>query len=108
MELNHVVDEATERAVIGGIIVNPKCYNLVLPYIPESKVFYHTNTRQLWNLLSKMSREGQHIDNITVCSSLNSEDMKMGVSKSFVVDCSSSACLETMTEVYAQKIYEKY
>ena len=69
MELNHVVDEATERAVVGGLIINPECYNLILPYIPEPKVFYHKNTRQLWKRLTKMVRNGQHIDNITVCSS---------------------------------------
>ena len=49
-----------------------------------------------------------HIDTITVCNAITMEDMKKGLTKSYVVDCTSNACGLGMTSVYAQTIYEKY
>mgnify|MGYP003136236351 FL=1 len=55
-----------------------------------------------------MIRRGAHVDTLTVCSSITSDDMSRGITKGYVVDCTSNACALGMTEVYAQKIYEKY
>ena len=55
-----------------------------------------------------MIRSGAHVDTLTVCSSITNDDISRGVSKGYIVDCTSNACSLGMTEAYAQKIYEKY
>ena len=37
--MNQIVDESTEDVVLGSLILNPKEYNEVLQYIPDTKVF---------------------------------------------------------------------
>ena len=106
--MNQIVDEATEDVVIGSVILNPDDYSSVAQYIPELNVFSQKKARGLWKKISKMRRESAYIDNLTICSSLTNDDMSSGVTKGYVVDCTSNACSAGATEVYAQKIYEKF
>ena len=43
-----------------------------------------------------------------MCASLTDNDIASGVTKGYVLDCTSNACTGGMTEVYAQKLYEKH
>ena len=106
--MNQIVDEATEDVVIGSVILNPNEYSMVAQYIPEESVFSQAKSRALWGKIVDMRRKNKHIDTLTVCASLTSEDMSKGITRGYVVDCTSNACGAGMTEAYAQKIYEKY
>ena len=106
--MNQIVDEATEDVVIGSVILNPDDYSSVAQYIPELNVFSQKKARGLWKKIGKMRKESAYIDNLTICSSLTSDDISSGVTKGYVVDCTSNACSAGATEVYAQKIYEKF
>ena len=106
--MNQIVDTATEDVVIGSLILNPNEYNAISKYFPEVKVFSQKKAQNLWIKVSKMIRSGAHVDTVTVCSSITNNDISRGVSKGYVVDCTSNACSLGMTETYAQKVYEKY
>ena len=106
--MDRIVDEATENVVLGGLILNPSEYNNVAQYIPELEVFSQKKARALWIKVSKMIKKGEHVDTLTVCTSLTNEDVSNGISKGYVVDCTSEACGQAMLEVYSQKVYEKY
>jgi len=106
--MNKITEEATEDVVIGSLILNPSEYNAVAKYITELSVFSQKKAQSLWVKVGKMIRRGAHVDTLTVCSSITSDDMSRGITKGYVVDCTSNACALGMTEVYAQKIYEKY
>ena len=106
--MDQVVDEATENVVLGGLILNPSEYNSVAQYIPELEVFSQKKARALWIKVSKMIRKGDHVDTLTICTSLTSEEIMSGISRGYVVDCTTDACGQAMVEVYAQKVYEKY
>jgi len=106
--MNQIVDEATEDVVIGSVILNPNEYSMVAQYIPEESVFSQSKSRALWGKIADMRRKNQHIDNLTICASLTSDDMSRGITRGYVIDCTSNACGAGMAEAYAQKIYEKY
>ena len=106
--MDQVKDEATENVVIGSLILNPDEYNSVAHYITDLNVFSQSKARALWVKLSKMIRNGGHVDIITICSSLTRDEIYQGVTKGYVIDCTSNPCTPGMTEAYAQKIYEKY
>ena len=106
--MNQIVDTATEDVVIGSLILNPSEYNAISKYFPEVKVFSQKKAQNLWLKVIKMIRSGAHVDTLTVCSSITNDDISKGVSKGYIVDCTSNACSLGMTEAYAQKVYEKY
>ncbi len=106
--MNQIVDEATENVVLGGLILNPSEYNTIAQYVPELEVFSQKKARALWVKVSKMIRKGDHVDTLTICTSLTSEETLNGISRGYVVDCTSDACGQATMEIYAQKIYEKY
>ena len=55
-----------------------------------------------------MIKKREHIDMITVVSSLGEGDYINGVDSVFIVDCTNNCSSEFTIEVYAKKMYEKY
>lgn len=106
--MNQLVDEATENVVIGSLVLNPKEYNDVAHYIIDLNVFSQQKARALWVKVSNIIRSGNKLDILTLCSSLTEDDISQGVTKGYIVDCTSNPCTPGMTEMYTQKIYEKY
>ena len=101
-------DTLIEHAVIGGIIQYPDKYNDIAKYIVTDKVWYNNKCRTLWNVVSGMIKRREHIDMITVTSTLTEDDKILGVDSVFIVDCTNSCSTESTLEMYAKKIYEKY
>ena len=101
-------DTLIEHAVIGGIIQYPNKYNDIAKYIVTDKVWYNNKCRTLWNVVSGMIKRREHIDMITVTSTLTEDDKILGVDSVFIVDCTNSCSTESTLEMYAKKIYEKY
>ena len=106
--MDQTVDVATEDVVVGSVVLNPNEYTAVSQYIPEIEVFTQKKARALWVKVGKMRSKGAHIDTLTMCASLTDNDIASGVTKGYVLDCTSNACTGGMTEVYAQKLYEKH
>ena len=77
-------------------------------YIISDSVWYDDKCKRLWKILSGMIRRREHIDLITVASSLNEGDYINGVDNVFIVDCTNNCGTESTIEVYAKKLYEKY
>ena len=106
--MDQTVDVATEDVVVGSVVLNPNEYTAVSQYIPEVEVFTQKKARALWVKVGKMRSKGAHIDTLTMCASLTDNEIASGVTKGYVLDCTSNACTGGMTEVYAQKLYEKH
>ena len=97
-----------EIAVLGGVINSPKKFNDVAKYIISDEVWEDNRCKVLWGILEAMTRKNEHIDMITINSSLDASNKVIGVDSVFIVECTSSAGSEASLEVYAKKIYEKY
>ena len=101
-------DISIETAIIGAIINYPDKYNNVAKYILSDSVWYDDRCKKLWNIVSGMIKRREHVDIMTVSSSLDAVDYAMGIDNVFVVDCVNSCGTESTMSVYAKKIYEKY
>ena len=108
MELTLPYDNDTEDCILGAIINNPEEYDSVSKYVTDKQVFYQNKARLLWNKITLMRRENEHIDMITVCSSLSEEETKKGLTSYYITKCTSDTPAKGMASFYANQIYEKY
>ena len=101
-------DFMAEDAVLGSIITNADVYDSVASYLSDEEVFYQQCARGLWQKIKQMKRNRDVVDTMTVCMAITKEDIDNGLSKDYVLSCTSETCLAGMTELYASKIYEKF
>jgi replicative DNA helicase len=101
-------DLSIEVAVLGAVINNPNKYNDVSKYIISDDVWYDGRCRILWNILTTMTKKREHVDLMTIASSLDTDDKSCGVNNSFIVECTSTAGTDASIDMYSKKIYEKY
>ena len=86
----------------------PKKYSDVSKYIIADDVWYDVRCKTLWKLISSMVKKREHVDMITVSSSLTQSDYICGLDSVFIVDCTNNCGSSATLEVYAKKMYEKY
>lgn len=55
-----------------------------------------------------MRKAKENIDMITVCSSLNGTDTRIGVTSYYVTECTSNSSSPGSVVFYANQLYEKY
>ena len=101
-------DVSIEIAIVGAVIRYPSKFNDIAKYIVTDKVWYDTRCKILWNILSGMIKRREHIDLMTVTSTLDEGNYLNGVDSLFIIDCTESCGTEGTLEIYAKKIYEKY
>ena len=101
-------DAVIELSIVGAIIRYPHKYNDIAKYIVSDKVWYDSRCKVLWNILTGMIKRREHIDLMTVTSTLDDSDCVQKVDNVFLIDCTESAGGENTIEIYAKKIYEKY
>ena len=101
-------DRDTEDIVLGSIIYNVTDYDNVSKYFTDIEVFYQPKARRLWKKITEMRRTGQPIDAVTISSAVTKQDIENGVDNFYIGMCVSNACVEGMTEIYANKVYQKY
>ena len=101
-------DKSIEIAVVGSLIMYPNKYNDISRYIISDNVWYDVRCRVLWNVLAGMIKRREHIDIMTVSSTLTEMDNINGVDNIFIVDCTNNYGTKNTLEIYAKKIYEKY
>ena len=110
MENSLPYDESTENAILGCFIAYPNQYDNMIKYITTDKIFYQKKARMLWQKLRKMKINRNHIDMLSVCSSLTKSEISNGITSHYVsLLCSSENLpLEDMSEFYSRQLYEKY
>ena len=101
-------DISIERSIVGTVILYPNKYNDIAKYIVSDSVWYDSKCKILWNILVGMIKRREHIDLMTVSSTLDEGNYINGVDNLFVVDCTNNCSTESTVEIYAKKIYEKY
>ena len=108
MELNLPYDSATEKCILGTVIENPTEYDTVSKYIINNQVFYQDKARRLWYKIGQMIKAKENIDMISVCSSLNGTDTKIGLTAYYVTECTSNTTSPGAVVYHANQVYEKY
>jgi replicative DNA helicase len=61
----------SEQAVLGSVLLDESCYELVKDFIPESEVFYELKNQQIWNAICELKSENIPVDMINVSAKIN-------------------------------------
>jgi len=97
-----------EESVLGCILEKPEEFHRVEPYLAEKGVWYLDSHKRLWEILSRMSANNEHIDIVTVISNLTDNDLKMGLDKYWITGLKDNSYAPSKSIVYAKKMYEDF
>ena len=108
METTLPYDTESEDTVLGSVIRDKKEYDKVARFFIEKDVLYQERAKLLWKRITEMKRRGEHIDTLTLCSTITKSDSDKGLTKYYITGCAHSACGKGAAKFYANRIYEKY
>ena len=98
----------TEDIILGNIMNYEDEYDNVEPFLRGGEVFYQSLSKLLWDKITSLKKQRVAIDLVTVCNSLDQNDLLLGLNSDYVTDCFTKATTSGMGKVYAHQIYEKY
>ena len=78
----------SEKAVLGSILLDETCFELVKDFIPEKDVFYELKNQSVWEVICKLKKENIPVDLINVSTKLDN----MTYYVSGLVDSTPTAC----------------
>ena len=61
----------SEQAVLGAVLLDESCYDLVKDFIPETEVFYDLKNQKIWKTVVDLKSENIPIDIVNVSSKVN-------------------------------------
>jgi len=61
----------SEQAVLGSILIDEKCFELVKDFIVEKEVFYDLKHQEIWKVICELRKENIPIDMINVSTKLD-------------------------------------
>lgn len=61
----------SEKAVLGSILLDENCFELVKDFIPEKEVFYDLNNQSIWKVICTLKKENIPVDLINVSTKLD-------------------------------------
>ena len=64
-----IFSEDAERAVLGSVIQEEKCFDVVKEYILESDAFYEKN-KKIWETIVELKSENIPVDTVNISSKL--------------------------------------
>ena len=108
METTLPYDIESEDVLLGSVITKIEDYESISKYFMQSDVFYQDKAHLLWKRITEMKRKGEHIDTLSVCSTITKSDSSKGLTKYYVTGCTSDTCAKGAVELYAIRIYEKF
>ena len=66
MEAFRIHSEEAEQAVIGSVLIDEKCFELIKDWIPSDDVFYGEKHQKIWNSIYQLKRENIPVDLVNV------------------------------------------
>ena len=60
----------SEQAVIGAVLVDENCFEIVKDWIPEKEVFYSIKHQNIWKVISELKKENIPVDFVNVSSKI--------------------------------------
>ena len=97
-----------EDTILGNVLNYEDAYDEVAPYLRKGKVFFQDEAKMLWSKITELKKDKVSVDLVSVCSSLTSDEILLGLKRDYIVGCSTVATTSGMTKTYAYQIYEKY
>ena len=101
LEALSIHSEEAEQAVIGSVLIDENCYELIKDWIPDTDVFYQEKHQKIWKSISELKMENIPVDLVNVSSKNN------GLAY-YITGLSESVPTTANVEHYAKIVLEKY
>ena len=102
-------DIESERSVLGAILLNSECINLVYEKIKNSEYFYRTNNREIYDAMCELLKADTPIDIVTLSSELLKRGMLENVGGiTYLTELTAAVPSVANVEHYADIVVEKY
>ena len=66
LEALGIHSEESEQAVLGSLLVDEKCFDLIKDWIPEKEVFYKLKHQEIWEVILSLKSENIPVDLVNV------------------------------------------
>ncbi len=108
-ERNMPNDIESERSVLGAILLNSECINLVYEKIKNSEYFYRSNNREIYDAMCELLKADTPIDIVTLSSELLKRGMLENVGGiTYLTELTGAVPSVANVEHYADIVVEKY
>lgn len=98
----------SEQAVIGSIIIEPDCIDLVKKYIPDGSYFINSVLGEVFDTVCKMHEAGEAIDLTTVFDRIpKATDMLIKIMGALVTTAHVEEYAKTIRDYYARRKLKK-
>ncbi|MBR6765528.1 MAG: replicative DNA helicase [Clostridia bacterium] len=102
-------DIESERSVLGAILLNNDCINLVYEKIKNSEYFYRSNNREIYDAMCALLKADMPIDMVTLSSELIKRGMLENVGGiTYLTELTGAVPSVANVEHYADIVVEKY
>jgi replicative DNA helicase len=102
-------DIESERSVLGAILLNNECINIVYEKIKNSEYFYRSNNREIYDAMCTLLKADAPIDMVTLSSELIKRGMLENVGGiSYLAELTGAVPSVANVEHYADIVVEKY
>ena len=116
MENEHITEERmlpndveSERSVLGAILLNNDCINLVYEKIKSSEYFFRNNNREIYDCMLDLLKADKPIDMVTLSSELLKRGMLDSVGGvTYLTELTGIVPSIANVEHYADIVVEKY
>jgi len=61
----------SEQAVLGSILLDEKCFDLIKDFVPETEVFYDLKHQKIWKVICGLKKEDIPVDMVNVSTKLD-------------------------------------
>jgi len=61
----------SEQAVLGSVLLDETCFELVKDFIPEKEVFYQIKNQSIWEVICELKKENIPVDIVNVSTKLD-------------------------------------
>ena len=98
-----------EQSVLGAILLEPSCLNVVMDLLPREEYFYAVNNQMIYGAMRDMFVLGQPVDFVTVLEKLKeNREFDQDTGKVYLTQLAQLVPSIDNVEVYAQIVRDKY
>ena len=98
-----------EQSVLGAILLEPSCLNVVMDLLPREEYFYGVNNQLIYGAMREMFVLGEPVDFVTVLEKpKENRDFDQDTGKVYLTQLAQLVPSIDNVEVYAQIVRDKY
>lgn len=101
-------DLDAERAVLGAVLADEQCFDVVLGLLPDEQSFFDERHKIIFSCISGMYEKGQAIDLVTVSSELQKQGKLDRDTRYYLGKLTSAAPVSANAPDYAETVKERY